>query len=245
MDQILLLAVALLIPGSGDAQAPVDPGTVEAADSIAVDPASSIEPPSAAVPGLVDALDGAHYQGGQQGEAATLLDGVPITSPISRTPLLLVPATALENAGSFGGADPTGLFSGLSGSTALVTRQADEPGVSGSVGFGMGSMEIDGMQPLWHPSLPSHETRPLLEDCYTACAMVEGASGGVLPGLSTVLVSGDFVSSEPSVEDDGSWRSNWDNNAYGSWSGLAKLGWKPSDSVEASITFALHERERG
>lgn len=249
MIMSILVASALLVSESGVAL-PGD-GAVSATvpDSSASDPALAIDSRGEALPGVVEALDGAHFRGGQHGEIATLLDGVPITSPLSGAPLLLIPDPAIRKAGPVNDPDQTIVFSGLSGGMALVTREAESPGISGSLGFGLGSMEIEGMQPMWHPSIPSHETRPLLEDCYTASGAVEWAAEGMLPGLTTLLVSGDFVSSNPpagpSQPQDRSWRENWDNNGCESWSGLAKLGWTRSPAFEAGLTFALHERERG
>ncbi len=197
------------------------------------------------VPGFVSALDGFHWRGGQAGGITSILDGFPVWSSITGEPLLLVPGAAVAKEAHLAGLAAAYSFSGISGAMAAVNRAPDSPGMSGDVAFGMGSMETDDMSPLWHPSIPSHETRPLLEDCYTASAAVEGANGDLLPGLTTFLVSGEFVSSGPADADDGSWRENWDNNAYDRWSGLARLGWIRSDSFEAGITFGLHERERG
>ena len=197
------------------------------------------------VPGFVSALDGIHFRGGQAGGVNSILDGFPVWSSITGEPMLLVPGAAIMKETHLAGLAAMPSFSGTSGAVVDVTRSPESPGMSGEVEFGTGSMETDDMSPLWHPSLPSHETRPLLEDCYTASATVEGAASGVLPGLTTVLVSGGFVSSGPADADEGSWRENWDNNGYDRWNGLARLGWIRSDSFEAGITFGLHERERG
>lgn len=197
------------------------------------------------LPGLVTALDGMHHRGCQAGGIASLLDGFPAWSALTGEPFLIAPSAAVEKEAILTGGRAAGVFSGLSGATAIVTRAPETPGLSGEASFGMGSMETGDMTSLWHPLVPSHETRPLLEDCLTASAAVEGAAEGVMPGLTTVLVSGEFVTSGPADADDGSWRENWDNNGYERWEGLARLGWIKSESFDADITFALHERERG
>ncbi|MDM7991714.1 MAG: outer membrane beta-barrel protein [Candidatus Fermentibacter sp.] len=241
---IVILCCAMLAASGGETAPTSAVVPQDSVAAIAGLPALVEENPGP-VPGFASALDGMHYRGCQTGGIASLLDGYPTWSALAGESFLSAPAAAVEREAILAGGRAGGVFSGLSGATAIITSSPDSPGMSGEVDFGMGSMVTGDMTPLWHPFVPSHETRPLLEDCLTASAAVEGAAEGVLPGLTTVLVSGEFVTSEPADADEGSWRDNWDNNGYDRWNGLAKLGWIRSESFEAGITFALHERERG